>query len=108
MQEMMDEIIKAEAEAEKIVKQAGEQAHQLRDSVEKEISEALKKAKEDAQNLIHEKTEQTRRETEKEYKEAVHKAEKENREFLNRHAENVHHIIQAIVKLIITPEYDRE
>jgi vacuolar-type H+-ATPase subunit H len=51
---------------------------------------------------------QARGEAEKEFKQAVKKADDENREFLKKNSEKVDSIVQEIIKLIITPEYDRE
>ena len=66
------------------------------------------KAKEDAQNLIHEMTEKARSEAENEFNQSIAKAEEENKVFLEKKSEKINQLAEDIVKLITTPEYARE
>lgn len=108
MNEIVDEVIKAEQEAEKIVDQAREQVQEERNTLELELNERLKQAKEAAQKLMQETIARAKKEAQQEYSDIITKAEEENKVFLQENADKVDKIIENIVHLIITPEYNRE
>ena len=108
MQEIVDDVLKAEEQAEAVIQQAREKAQHLQNSVENTLSDKLKKAREDAQNRIRETVELSKARADKKYREVLEKAEEDNKEFLKENSDKVNRIIDDIVKLIITPEYKRE
>jgi vacuolar-type H+-ATPase subunit H len=108
MNEIVDEVLKAEQEAEKLVENAREQIQKKRNGLETELADRLKKARDAAQEMIQETITRAKEETQKEYSDIMMKAEAENREFLEKNASKVDKIIENIVHLIITPEYNRE
>jgi vacuolar-type H+-ATPase subunit H len=108
MQEIMDDIIKVEAEAEKILQEAREKAGKIKSAAEEKAHTTLGEAKEAAQKLIHDLTGKARTEAENEYEEVVSRAKKESARFLETNSERVETMVKDIVTLIITPEYSRE
>ncbi|MBN2441951.1 MAG: hypothetical protein JXJ04_11410 [Spirochaetales bacterium] len=108
MNEIVDDVLKVEEEAEHIVREAREQAQKEKNALEIELTGKLKQAKEDAQNLIQEAISRAKEETNKEYKDIIEKAEEDNRKFLKENSKKVDEIVENIVNLIITPEYNRE
>jgi vacuolar-type H+-ATPase subunit H len=108
MQEIVDEVIKTEEQATRIVGQAREKAAQIKNSVEMELNEGIKKAKEDAQNLLLEAMVVVRKEADAAYENAMKETEKTNRDFMTGNESKFENIIDKIIELTKSPDYDRD
>jgi vacuolar-type H+-ATPase subunit H len=108
MQEIVDEVLQAEQMAEQIVKSARQKSMEMKTASENELSERVKKAREDAQKFIQEAVIEAKEKAREDYENAVKKDEEKNLDFYKKNEEKVKLIIDEIIHLIITPEYSRE
>ena len=108
MQEMLDDVLKAEETGEKIVNDAREEAARMRSNLESQLSAALKNAREESQTIIHKAVQDARKEASRLFEEAVQKAQAASEEFSVLHQEQLDRIVKEVVRLIAVPEYKRK
>ncbi len=108
MQEIVDEVIKTEERASHIIQKAREKATQIKTSVEVELNEDVKKARETAQNLILEEVASAKKEADASYRAAMKEAEENEKRFLESKESEFDRIADKIIDMIKTPDYDRE
>ena len=107
MNDIVDEVLKAEKEAEAIVAKAQEEAARLKSNIEMEISQKIKIAKQEAQAIIQKTVADTREAVQENYATAIKAAEEKNRDFLTQNQGQIDQITKNIISLIMTPEYRR-
>jgi vacuolar-type H+-ATPase subunit E/Vma4 len=108
MQEIVNEVLKTEEQAARIVQEAREKASIIKSSVESEINDILKKAKEKAQHIILEEITKARTDSELEYKNAIKEVEEKNKDFLMHNETKFDGIVGKIIQITSSPEFDRE
>ena len=108
MEEIINDILKAESEAEGILKEAREKDARMRQALENELSTALEEAHGKAQSIIQEKVSRAKNSVQEEYERAVEKEKERGREFLDSKKEQIASVIEEVVSLIVTPEYRRK
>ena len=101
MQEILDEVLKAEAEAEKTVKAAQEKGAALMQKAETAAAETMRKAKQKARELMHEGVASEKEEAERKRNEALEKAEQEQKAFFQRKEGAIEDAVDSIVEIII-------
>jgi vacuolar-type H+-ATPase subunit H len=104
MQEIVDEVLKAEEHATHFISEAKEKASQIKNSVESETSEIIKKAKEDAQHLILTEVANAKAQADIEYKETMSKVERDNRQFIEQNQKKFGSLVEKIIELAQKPE----
>jgi vacuolar-type H+-ATPase subunit H len=108
MQDVVDEVLKAEAGAEEIIAKAREKAQGLRQEAEQEINRKVAEAREKARKIIQDKVSSAKEQAAAEYKEAISSAERRSQEFWERNTEKVTTVVEKLAAYIITPEFERE
>jgi len=107
-EEIVDEVLKVEKNAEEIVNKAREEASLNKNNLEIELDEKIKTAKNEAQKYIQESVKKAKEEADKKYNQALCEAERKNQLFLKENENKLQTVTEDIVKFIITPEYLRE
>jgi vacuolar-type H+-ATPase subunit H len=107
MQEIVDEVLKTEESAAKVVQEAREEASRLKTESEAEISESIKNARMTAQRLILDEVAHARENAEAEYKKAIKKIEENNAVFLDENEKKLASIVDKIITILINPEYEK-
>ena len=105
---VLEEIINAEKEAEKITSQAQEKASGIISAADTDYNTSIAKAKENAQKTLQDAIHAATKKTEENFAAAVSEAEKENREFLEKSSARTEEIAELITAMLIKPEYERE
>jgi len=108
MQDIVDEVLKAEAGAEKIVAQAKEKAHTIKQQIETEINERITQAREQAKELIQNKIAETKEKTLQEYNRALADAELQSAKFWEQNQDKVDVVVEKLADFLVIPEFERE
>ena len=108
MQRIIDEVLKAEQNAEKIIQETRKSAADLKSRIENENNLRISNAHEDAQKRVRDAIAGAKEEAAEKYKLAIKQIEEKNVSFMKTNRKNMHTTVNEIVKLIITPEYERE
>ncbi len=108
MQDVVDEVLKAEAGAEEIITKAREKAQSVRQEAEQEINRRIAEAREKARKIIQDKVSAAKEQAAAEYKEAIRNAERQSEEFWQHNMGKVTAVVEKLAAFIITPEFERE
>ncbi|MBN1696382.1 MAG: hypothetical protein JW881_02605 [Spirochaetales bacterium] len=108
MQEIVDEVLKAEEEAEAVVKDARQKAMEMKTNAENRVSDKMKKAKEDAQISIQNAVKTAKDQARAAHEKAIKEAEEANNEFYKKNEKKIRLVIDEVARLILIPEYDRD
>jgi vacuolar-type H+-ATPase subunit H len=108
MQEIIDEVLKVEEEANGVVSKAQETALQMKTDADNELNNRIKDAREESRQSISREVEKARAAADSEYREAIDRANREKDKFLGENRDRIKEIVGEIADLIITPEYDRK
>jgi vacuolar-type H+-ATPase subunit H len=106
MFEIVDEIVQAERQAEKIVSEARSEAEQIRSAFDAEEREALAEAREEAAEILRERVDTAREEAEKRLQDVL-SSERSAAEYMEAHADRVQAAVERVTEFLITPEYER-
>ncbi len=101
MQEILDEVLKTEEEAEEAVKAAHAKGAALKQEAETAASETIRKARQKARELIHEGVASEKEEAERKRKEALKKAEEDQEAFFKRKKDAIEEAADSVVEIII-------
>lgn len=108
MQDVVDEVLKAEAKAEKIITQAKEKAQIIKQQIEQEVSQRINDARLESQKLIQNKVSKAKEQASRKHQKAVELAEAESKEFWEQNLDNIDLVIEKIVQFILIPEFERD
>ena len=104
---VLDEIIKAEKEAESIVQQAREKAVEIVSQADADYNQAITLAKEESQKKIQDSVAAAKDKAGLALAKAIEQAEGDNSTFLEKSNEKTDAIAGRIVDMLLKPEYER-
>lgn len=105
---VLEEILKAEKDAEAIIKQARDKATEIIAAAESDYNKVLSQAKEEAQQEIQNSIKIAKEKAEKDFENAVKEENAENLVFLQQSSEKTDAVAEKIVQSLLTPEYEKE
>ncbi len=108
MREIIEEIIQAEKKAEKLIQEARDRQREQSMTVEREVHEKIQQTRSASQKRILDGAAKAREKAKEDHKEAITHLGKENEKYLSRSEKNLNDAIEKIVKLLITPEFEKE
>lgn len=107
MEEIIERIVQAEKNAEKLLEDARTSESALRARVEQESAGKLEKARLEGKRRYEQKVADAREKGKRGFDEAIQDAERRSREFQARNGDRLESIAEKVVELVVTPEYDR-
>jgi vacuolar-type H+-ATPase subunit H len=108
VREVIEQILDTEKDAERAVEQAHASAAELRSKADAEAADLLAHAREDAQLILRNEAQRARDAAKAARDVLVGKAEEENARFLERQERNVGRLVDAVVRVLLTPEHARK
>ena len=105
---VLDEIIKAEREAEKIVQQSRKEAAEIVAKADSDYTQAIALAKEESHKNIQDSIIAAKQKAENALAKAIKDAEDENSILLEKSCEQADKVANQIVEMLLKPEYERE
>lgn len=108
MQKIVEEVLAAEEKAKTLLENARQEATRLKNSVEQEMADKIKTAREQAQEFIKEGIRKTRETANAEYEKIITETEKANALFMTENAEKIEALVKKVSEIIITPEFYRD
>jgi vacuolar-type H+-ATPase subunit H len=108
MQEIVDEVLKTEDRASKIVAEAREKAAQIKSTTDLKTGESIKKAKEEAQHILLEEAAQAREAAHSEYKRAMEEVQQKNGNYLDANKAVFEKLADKIIELTKNPIFTKE
>jgi vacuolar-type H+-ATPase subunit H len=108
MQEVIEELLNTEANAQKIIQKAREDAENLKSRIENEFSLKIKEEKEEARKMIQREVEKTREESLRKNSEALATAIKQSEALLKDKQTESEKAADEVISLLVTPEYERK
>jgi vacuolar-type H+-ATPase subunit H len=108
MQQIVDQVLKAEEEAESILNAARAKAQELRSQAERELTEELNSARQEAQRLLQQGVAQAKQEAQKTRESALARTEEQNRDFFSKNSAKIDLAVERIMALLSTPEIGQE
>lgn len=106
MFEIVDEIVRAERQAEQIVSEARTEAEEIRSSFDAEERDALADAQQEAARVLRERIDTAREEADERLRQAL-SAERSAEQYMEAHPRRVAEAVDRVVDLLLTPEYTR-
>jgi hypothetical protein len=108
MQEVIDELLKAEAEAQKIIAAAQEEARIIKTQVDTEFSQKLNDEREAARRAVREQVEQAGAELSAAHTAALREAREKNEARLREAEAGIERLTDEVIRLVVVPEYEKE
>ena len=106
MFEIVDDIVEAERQAEKIVSDARAEAEQVRSAFDQEERQALEEAQQEATRILKERVDAARKDADRRLEEAL-AADKTADQFMDAHPDRVEQAVDRVVELLLTPEHEQ-
>ncbi len=108
MKRIIEEVFEAEEKVSAILRQAQMQASEIRQSAEREISESLGSAKDQARQIIQAAVEQARIEAERIREEKLREAESTCNGLVGNGARNLNSLVETLCQVIRTTEHETD
>jgi vacuolar-type H+-ATPase subunit H len=108
MQEVIDELLKAEAEAQQAIAQARDDAQKRKNLLETDYSLKVNEAREQARRLVLERVEKAREEMNAATIKTLEKARADIESRFSEQQQAIEGIADEVIRLIMTPEYERD
>ena len=108
MKKIIEEVLQAEKKVNVILEQARNKASEIRQSVEKEISEKMSDAKQQAREIIQTTVENAKKEAEHISEEKLKQADQEKNTLLNNNSDTMDNLVDNICNIILSTEYEKD
>ena len=108
MQEVIDELLKTEAEAQQVIARAQEEAKASKADLEAELSGKLNQVREDARRFVLSEMEKTRVAVRKEHEASLGEAQAKADALWRDNQEAIDRLTEEVIALILAPEYEKE
>ncbi len=108
MKKIIEEVLQAEEKVGIVLKQARNNASEIRQSVEKEISEKMNVAKQEAREIIQTTVENAKKEAEHIMEEKLKQADHEKDTLLNNNTDTMINLVDNVCNIILTTEYEKD
>ena len=103
MQEIVDAILKVEERSARMIEETRRRLVEEKETADAEMAESIKRAREQAADLIRSRVDSARSETNRERDQAVRQAREEQHAVAATRSASLASIVERIVKLIVTP-----
>ncbi len=107
MGDIIDQVLQAEEAANAKLDAARQKAAEMKKAVDADASSALEEAHIKAQGIVEERISRARAEADQDHERRIRETEKENSDFVERNSRLLEKIVDAVVELIVTPEYKK-
>ena len=108
MKQIIKEVFQAEKKVGEILKQARNKASEIRRSVEKDNSEKMSDAKQEAREIIQTTVEEAKKEAESIRQEKLEQAWQEKDSLLKNKKEAIDNLVEHICNIITKTEYEKD
>jgi vacuolar-type H+-ATPase subunit H len=108
MQEVIDELLRAEADAQKIIAQAQDEARQIKADVENEYALKLNEAREEARRTVLAEVEKAKAAAKKEHDAVVGEARATADDLWRSNEKAIAGLTDEVIALVLEPEYEKE
>jgi vacuolar-type H+-ATPase subunit H len=108
MKKIIEEVLQAEEKVGIVLDQARNKASEIRQSVEKEISEKMSAAKQKAREIIQTTVENAKKEAEHIGEEKLKQADQEKDTLLNNNTDTMNNLVDNICNIILATEYEKD
>jgi vacuolar-type H+-ATPase subunit H len=108
MKRIIEEVLQAEEKVGDIIKQAREKAAAIKHSAEKENTEKLNDAKQQALAIVQTAVENAKKEAEHISEEKLKKAQEEKDILLNEKSAEIDSLVDNICQIILITEHERD
>lgn len=108
MQEIVEQVLKTEEQAEKILQEARKQAAELKTRLESEISQSIKKARAGAQRRVQESILAAQQQAEESRRKALKEAEAESVHFMESGKDKLDSLIEEVAVFVTKPEFRKD
>jgi vacuolar-type H+-ATPase subunit H len=106
MQEIVEQVLKTEAQAEKILQDARRQAAELKTQLENEIAQSIKQARLESQKQVQEQVRKAQEQAAENRTRALRTAEEESRHLLED--VKVDSLVEEVTLFVIKPEFRKD
>lgn len=107
VKKIIDDIIKAEEEAQRIVDEARDEARRLKSAADAEINTKIDTARMQNQQRLREHVETARREAKEDYDRDVSDAQDISQRYIEDNRKKINSVVEQIVELVITPYFKK-
>jgi vacuolar-type H+-ATPase subunit H len=107
MKRIIEEVLQAEERVDGIIKQAREKAAEIKRSAEKEVTEKLNDAKQQALAIVQTTVENSKKDAEHISEDKLKKAKEEKDILLNEKSAEIDTLVDNICEIILTTEQER-
>ncbi len=108
MQEVIDELLKAEDAAQAVIARAQEESKTSKAELEAELSGKVSQAREAARRLVQDEVEKIRSVVRKENDAALQEAQAKGDALWKDNEGTIDRLTDEVIELILTPEYEKE
>jgi vacuolar-type H+-ATPase subunit H len=108
MKKIIEEVLQTEEKVSIVLEQAHKKASEIRQSVEKEISEKMSDAKQKTREIIQATVEDAKKEAEHIREEKLKQADQEKETLLNNNADTIDNLVDDVCNIILTTEYEKD
>lgn len=108
MKRIIQDVLQVEEKVGAILRQAREQASEIKRSTEKEISDKLTDAKQKAREIIQTAVEDAKKEAENIREEKLKQADRQQENILKNNADIMDNLVDNICTIILTTEHEKD
>ena len=107
MSDIIDDVLRAETDAQEIVEEAKRSASRRRTAADTEAAKIVADAREEASRLLKEELARAKAQAQATTDDAVGGAEQSGRKYMDENSRVMRELVQSVVSYITTPEYGR-
>jgi len=108
MKKIIEEVLQTEKKVSIVLEQARNKASEIRQSVEKEISEKMSDIKQEALEIIQTTVENAKKEAEHIRDEKLKQADREKDIMLNNNSDTMDNLVDNICNIILSTEHEKD
>jgi vacuolar-type H+-ATPase subunit H len=108
MQEIVEQVLKTEEEAEKILQEARRKAAELKTRGENEVSLKIKQARQEAQQKVQEAVLAAQQQAEESRRQTLEEAEAESRHLLAEGTDKLASLVEEVAAFVVKPEFRKD
>ncbi len=108
MKKIIEEVLQVEKAGEKMIEQARTEASRIKNDADKEMSERIDKAKEQARQIYQAELDEAKKEAQNLANKKIEQADVEKETLLKNNAEQIKSLVENICEIILKTEYDAD
>jgi vacuolar-type H+-ATPase subunit H len=108
MKEVIKEVLQAEEKVNSIIEEARNKAAEIRKAADKEVSEKVRQAEQQAQEILKNTVEDSKKQAEQIRRERIEQGWHDNESLMQNNTDKINKLVDDICKLVLKTEFEKD